>query len=280
MNSQESKCGSPAFRGEYEGLLRQIEAFRTKLGIKPKDESKDENPDAPVGGGDKSYSFIPKGICEESGFVMRIDSQLMTFLTEANKYRGKGILLPGVVSTLIQESVGKLLGGYKLPEVFKVSEVREHYILYGMLQEKENLFLINCENNIDVIVDICSGTATLYHEKFLIDDEGNFRYPNMTMWDIVGFFCTLSYWWTGQDNETENYYVSDAQVKKIKEKIIEHLPQNYECNSFTLRPYKFVDGNPTMIFTSDNKEYYLSVKKNGNDITMSLDYYKTLVVSN
>ena len=230
------------------------------------------------GGSDCEESDCEESDCEESGFVMRIDSLLMTVLTESTKYKDGS--LTELLSTLIQESVGKLLGGYNLPKVVKVTQVEENYILHGIPRKQKNLFFIKCEDNIKVIVVICSGTATLYHEQFLIDDEGNFRYPNMTMWDIVGFFCTLSYWWTGQDDETENYYVSDAQVRKIKEKIIEHLPENYEHDSFTLRPYKFVDGNPTMIFTSDDKEYYLSVKKNGNDITMSLDYYKTLVVSN
>ena len=208
--------------------------------------------------------------------VILLDQHLMVCLCGATQY--EAVPVPEFLSTLIIKSVDKLLD-YSLPKVVNVTEVQESHILHGP-QKQENLFLIKCEDNIKVIVDRCSGTATLYHEDFLIDNEGNFRYPNMTMWDIVRFFCILSYWWTGQDNETGRYFVSDAQVKKIKEKIIEHLPQNYEYDSFTLRPYKFVDGNPTMIFTSDNKEYYLSVKKNGNNITMSLDYYKTLDVSN
>lgn len=132
------------------------------------------------------------------------------------------------------------------------------------------LILIMCDNGVEILVNQYSGLATFYHNKFLIDNNGEFRNPNWTLCDIFRFLITLPYWWSGKDPKSKQYFISDKQVEHIKRMICSYMPK-YEYGSFTLRPHQMIDDTPYMVFTVKEGDHYLSVNKNKDgQLSMSL----------
>lgn len=139
-----------------------------------------------------------------------------------------------------------------------------------VIEDKQPLILIKCENGEEILVNQYSGLATFYHNQFLIDDNGEFRHPDWTLCDVFRFIITLPYWWSGKDPKTNQYFISDKQVEHIKRMICSYMPK-YEYGSFTLRPHQIIDDTPYMIFTVEEVDHYLSVNKNEDgQLSMSL----------